>query len=107
MVKAPEPDLHLPDSLVEGDLKHVDILMSEWGMDQAKEAATPGTKAPKPEQQEKQDGKIEMSPIEATKFRRGFAGVVYMAQDRLDLGYASKELAKKMARPKQGDEVAL
>ena len=92
---------------IEGDLKHVGILMSEWGMAQSKVASTPGSKAPKPEEQIKEEDKPEMEPTEATKFRRGVARVVYMAQDRLDLGYASKELAKNMARPRLGDEVAL
>ena len=33
--------------------------------------------------------------------------MVYLAQDRLDIGFASKELAKRMAKPKLGDEAAL
>ena len=30
---------------------------------------------------------------------------MHMAQDRADLAFAAKELAKNMARPKQGDEI--
>ena len=94
---------------IEGDPKHVELLEKEWGLESAKECSTPGVKAPKELAHEgvEMSHRREMSSSEATKFRRGVARVVYMAQDRLDLGFASKELAKCMAKPFEGDEVAL
>ena len=92
---------------IEADPKHVETLVQEWGLQQAKVAQTPGTKMHKAEEQQRETEKEEMGSSEATRFRRGVARVVYLAQDRLDLGFASKELAKRMARPRVGDEVAL
>ena len=44
-----------------------------------------------------------MNPAEAARFRRGAAKLNYMAQDRADLAYASKEVSRHMAKPEQGD----
>ena len=43
----------------------------------------------------------------ATKHRAAVARVVYLAQDRLDLGVAAVELAKIMAIPREGDDERL
>ena len=43
-------------------------------------------KSPKPTEVNNEDEQIEMEPSEATRFRRGVARIVYMAQDRLDFG---------------------
>ena len=40
-----------------------------------------------------------MGDKEATLYRRGAAKVNYLSLDRHDLGYASKELSRSMARP--------
>ena len=47
----------------------------------------------------------ERYPEDATRYRRAAARITYMAQDRADLAFAAKELAKNMARPRKGDEV--
>ena len=44
-----------------------------------------------------------MNPAEAARFRRGAAKLNYMAQDRADLAYASKEVSRHMAKPEKGD----
>ena len=49
----------------------------------------------------------EMSPQEATRFRRAVARLSYMAQDRGDLSYAASHLASYMARPRDGDELGV
>ena len=46
----------------------------------------------------------EVSAELATKHRAACARVVYVAQDRLDLGVAAVELAKTMAIPREGDK---
>ena len=48
-----------------------------------------------------------MSAELATKHRAAVARVVYLAQDRLDLGVAAVELAKTMAMPREGDDERL
>ena len=97
-----------PDGLeIEGDQKHAEILIKEWGLENAKAVSTPGAKAGKLEDLQQDGERPEMAAADATKFRRGVARVVYLAQDRMDLGFASKELAKRMARPRIGDEMGL
>ena len=44
-----------------------------------------------------------MNPAEAARFRRGAAKLNYMAQDRADLAFASKEVSRHMAKPEKGD----
>ena len=46
----------------------------------------------------------EVSAELNTKHRAAVARVVYLAQDRLDLGVAAVELAKAMAIPREGDD---
>ena len=49
----------------------------------------------------------EVSAEPATKHRVAVARVVYLVQDRLDLGVAKVELAKTMAIPREGDDERL
>ena len=49
----------------------------------------------------------EVSAELATKHRAAVARVVYLAQDRLDLGVAAVELAKTMVFPREGDDERL
>ena len=48
-----------------------------------------------------------MTPEGAARFRRGAAKLNYIAQDRGDIAYTSKEISKRMARPEVGDEVMI
>ena len=102
-----------PEGLeLEGDAKHLDILINEWNMAESKTYSTPGVKSPKAEanfegKKGQEVAQEDMPKADATLFRRGVARIVYMSQDRMDLAFASKELARKMAQPKVGDEAAL
>ena len=49
----------------------------------------------------------EVSAELASKHRAAVARVVFLAQDRLDLGVAAVELAKTMAIPREGDDERL
>ena len=49
----------------------------------------------------------EVSAELAKKHRAAVARVLYLAQDRLDLGVAAVELAKTMAVPREGDNERL
>ena len=44
-----------------------------------------------------------MNPAEAARFRRGAAKFYYMAQDRADPAYGSKEVPRHMAKLEKGD----
>ena len=49
------------------------------------------------------DGGGELSPKEATWYRAMVARANYLAQDRMDIQYAAKELSRRMARPRAED----
>ena len=85
----------------EGDPKHVEGLIQDEDMRGAKGVETPGVKHEETYETE------ELSPPEAAAYRRGCARVNYIAQDRADLAYASKELSRTMSKPMRGDEVRL
>jgi hypothetical protein len=82
----------------ECDEKHTTILLSEWGMEDCAEVKSPGTSV---DQEENDD--LELAQHDASVFRRAAARVNYMAQDRGDLSYASKELSRGMKAPKNID----
>lgn len=86
---------------IEGEVKYFKAMLKEWGMENAKSVDTPWVK-------EEDDGnQVEgeaMDKVEATRFRRSAARINYMSLERADLGQASKEIAKHMAKPRIGDE---
>ena len=86
---------------IEADQKLVNSLLTDWDPSESAGVDTPGQKD-LPEQSE-----TPMSKSEAALFRRGAAQLNYLAQDRLDLSYASKEVARHMARPTLGAEAHL
>ena len=87
------------------DRRHVRSLLRELGMESCRSISTPlSTTA---EEEGDQSERPEMSAELATKHRAAVARVVYLAQDRLDLGVAAVELAKTMAIPKEGDDERL
>ena len=88
----------------EGDPKHVNILLGEWEMLDAKAVSTPGVAAEKNIEEWEENA---MSKGNATRFRRAAARINYMALDRPDLGFAAKELSRAMAIPTEGDAVRL
>ena len=75
--------------------------MKEAGLEGAKGAETPGVRQDEAEEAE------ELPAKEAALYRRGCARVNYIAQDRADLSFASKELSRTMSRPVKGDEQRL
>ena len=61
----------------------------------------PGDKA------EIKEDEIPLVDKEATQFRALTARGIYLAQDRSDIGFAVKELARKMATPTESDWMGL
>lgn len=85
---------------IEGDPKHVGIMLQEWGLEKAKGVTTPITS----DLVKRGDNRPAMSTSDATRFRRAAARFNYMAQDRIDIAFPSKVMAQCMANPLQGDE---
>ena len=83
---------------IEGDSKHADILMKEWGMTECRGVDTPLSKDVEGELHHGE----ELGEAEAKQVRRGIARINYMAQDRPDLSAASKVLSQGMSRPTTG-----
>ena len=86
----------------ECDQKVVKGLLEEAGLGDCNGMETPGMKVDEPVEE-----RALMEPREATLYRRGAAKANYLAQDRVDIGYASKELSRNMANPRVGDELKL
>ena len=85
----------------EGDSKLVQGLLREWDLAGSKATDTPGTR------EERESSEELMGPKEAAAYRRGAAQLNYVAQDRLDMSFTAKDVASRMARPVQGDKLAL
>ena len=83
--------------------KYVTKLLKEWGMEQCSIVATPVVSEHEQEVREK----VDMSPMDAQRFRTAAALVNYIAQDRPDLCVTSCRLAQCIAHPKVGDEARL
>ncbi len=86
---------------VEGDPKHVEVLMREWGMQECKGVDTPIWK----DDLEDRSQRAPMKNPDATLFRRAVARINYISQDRPDIGVASRKVSRCMADPRVGDEV--
>ena len=95
----------------EPDQRHVEMIIRELGLESAGSVLTPGTRVEHDAASapygipgiELEDDSEPMPPEQATKFRGLVARCNYLAQDRVDLQYASKEASRRMARPCNGD----
>ena len=81
----------------EPDPRHAEIIIEEMGVQKCSPVVTPGTKMSLlPEE----DDPL-LKPEHATKFRRVVARANFLAQDRMDIQYATKEAARGIANPRQ------
>ena len=81
----------------EPDPRHAEILIEQLGLSGAKPVSTPGIK-------ESSDDLPEPLPeADVTTYRSMVARLNYLAQDRPDLSYASKELSRHMSAPSVKD----
>ena len=82
----------------EADPRHVQILMANFGFTEtSKGIAQPGAKM---------DKAADLSPLnvaESKTYRSNTMRVAYLAQDRIDIQFASKELARGMQTPTRWD----
>ena len=97
---------------LEADPKHRRILMQKCGLEEASNPA----EAPMVPVEEREveraeletegkddDGGGELAPREASWYRAMVARANYLAQDRMDLQYSTKELSRRMAKPQWED----
>ena len=80
----------------EHDPKHIVNILKELGMEDCKGVGTPGVK-----EAEQNNDDEKLGTREASTMRRVIAIMNYISQDRMDIGYAVKEVARMMANPTQ------
>ena len=85
----------------EADPKHVKSLLTVWDMDSSRSVSTPGVTEEVLRRNHPEEGGSEeqLSPAEAKRYRGAAALLNYLGQDRIDLSFAAKELARTMASP--------
>ena len=83
----------------EADPRHAEIVVNELGLKDCKPVVTPGIKVVYNEE----DEDPRLNSEESTKYRRLVARLNFLAQDRHDIAYATKELARGMANPTEAD----
>ena len=88
---------------IEGENKYIDTMILEWDLANSSGLSTPGCNEDKREA----GGDEELRPRLTTAFRRSAAMANYMAQDRPDISFASKEVSRGMSCPTRLDTVKL
>jgi len=89
----------------EGDGKHAEVLLEEWAMEDSKPVSSPGVAEEKTVEGDEQEK--ELPKEMATKFRRAAARMNYIALDRPDMSFTSKELSRSMSKPLEGDIIRM
>ena len=105
MLKAEHRDGH--DCLVvEGDQQHVDLLISQLGLESAKGVETPDVK--KTARQQLVDSKTALlDKNQAQLYRSLVMRAACLSQDRPDISHAVKNLSRRMVCPNEADLAAL
>ena len=85
----------------EADQRHAEIIVENMGMKDSKGVATPGTRDDS--EQDEEENEEELTGTEATMFRAISARANYLALDRPDIQYATKEICRKMSKPRKKD----
>ena len=84
----------------EADPRHVEIVVEQLRLNEAKPVATPGTREEGTTQQDSQE---QLGDEEASKYRALVARCNYLSPDRPDISYTVKELARHMSNPTKGN----
>ena len=84
------------------DPRHAEMVIRELNLQEAKSVTTPGVPNTGPRSEEDHENPLLVGP-EASRFRGVVARTNVLAQDRMDLQFASKEASRWMARPRRGD----
>ena len=78
----------------EGDPKHAETLLMKFNMEDARAAPSPGK-----QEVETEELAVPLTPSEHAEYRSGAGLLQYMAEDRYDLKYATKELLRDASAP--------
>ena len=84
----------------DADPRHVEIILKQLHLEDAKPVTTPGTKE---EGRNSEDKDLALGDKEATSYRALVARCNYLSPDRPDISFSVKELARSMANPTRGD----
>ena len=87
---------------MEADPRHAEIIIRELGLEDAKAVQTPGI-----DNLEVDGGEQELSSSEATRYRAIAARCNYLSLDRVDIQFATKEVARRMSKPTVKDMARL
>ena len=85
------------------DGKHREIIMQEFGL--SRDSKSVGSPMVKEAEGGEDEEELEMQ--EASRVRGLIARANYLAQDRMDLQFTTKELSRWMSRPRKGEVVKL
>ena len=80
--------------------RHADLIVEALGLKEAKAVKTPGEDA-KPWLEEEEEEPLDKR--ESTNYRAVAARANYLAMDRADIQYATKEICRGMSAPTRGD----
>ena len=84
----------------EADPRHVELILKQLQLAEAKTVSTPGTKE---EGRTGEDHGAALDDKETTNYRALVSRCNYLAPDRLDMAFTVKGLARAMAKPTRGD----
>ena len=92
---------------LEADPRHAERVIREMGVEEAKASPMPGTKgeakkATEKEEEDEEEPK-ELDQKDASRYRGVAATLNYLAADRADIQFATKEAARAMAKPTEND----
>ena len=98
VVRIDRPNLTIE---IEADQKHVQTLLRELGLENAKAAPTPAVKLT-PAAYDRREQSEPLSRDGALQYRSGVMRCKYLDQDRIDIAETVKALAQAMANPREG-----
>ena len=87
----------------EPDPRHVEVVLSNMGLTMSSR----GLSSPGLREKAEADTVTKLSATDRTAFRSNVMRICYLAQDRIDIQYQSKELARNMQAPSLADYDAL
>ena len=81
---------------MEADQRHADILIEQMNLRNAKGVSSPGEEE---KRWEEEDNRVLLQGVEARQYRELAARANYLAQDRIDIQFATKEICRGMCSP--------
>ena len=84
---------------LEADPRHAELVVEQLDDGNLKPAVTPGVEG---QEELDRDDDVDITGADATRFRGAAARCNYMAFDRPDMQYATKEVCREMAKPTTG-----